>query len=209
MTDLNELYEGVLGGNLEKSVEVTQSAIDENISAKKIMEFMVKAMDEIGDRFEKNIVFVPNLLMAARAMKGCLELIRPLLIDSGAESKGKVAIATVKGDLHDIGKNIVASMLEGSGFEILNLGVDIGAEKFVECVKNEKPDIIALSALLTTTMPNMKTIINALEEEGIRDQVKVMVGGPAVTQEFTDSIGADGWSTNGNAAVRLAKELVA
>lgn len=209
MADLNELFEAILIGNLEKSVSVTEQAINEKIGAKDIMEYMVKAMDEIGDRFEKNIVFVPNLLMAARAMKGCLELIRPLLADSGAEAKGKVAIATVQGDLHDIGKNIVASMLEGSGFEILNLGVNIGADKFVEVVKNEKPDIIALSALLTTTMPNMKTIIDALEAAGLRDQVKIMIGGPAVTQEFTDSIGADGWSDNGNAAVRLAKQLVA
>ena len=169
---------------------------------------MIPAMDEIGTKFEQNEVFVPELLMAARAMKGSLDLLRPLLAEKGAKPEGKVIIGTVKGDLHDIGKNIVASMLEGGGFEVKNLGVDVPPEKIVEEVRKNDYNIVALSALLTTTMPAMKDVIEALKDAGLRDKVKVIIGGPAVTQEFCEEIGADGTSDNANGAVGLARELV-
>jgi len=208
MTDLNQLTTAIAEGKLEIAVATTQSAINENISPMEVMNSMVSGMEIIGQRFEEGKAFVPNLLMAARAMKGALELLRPLLNESGAQPKGRVIIGTVKGDLHDIGKNIVASMLEGAGFEIINLGVDISAEKFVESVRNNEANILALSALLTTTMGNMKGVIEALEAAGLRNKVKIMVGGAPISESFSQQIGADGYSSNGNAAVRLAKELV-
>jgi corrinoid protein of di/trimethylamine methyltransferase len=208
MTDLNQLTMAIAEGKLEIAVATTQSAITESISPMEVMNSMVAGMEIIGQRFEEGKAFVPNLLMAARAMKGALELLRPLLNESGAQPKGRVIIGTVKGDLHDIGKNIVASMLEGAGFEIINLGVDISAEKFVESVRNNNANILALSALLTTTMGNMKGVIEALEVAGLRNKVKIMVGGAPISEAFSLQIGADGYSSNGNAAVRLAKELV-
>lgn len=209
MTDLSQLTTAITEGKLEIAVATTQSAIGDSISPMEVMNAMVSGMEVIGQRFEEGKAFVPNLLMAARAMKGALELLRPLLNESGAQPKGKVIIGTVKGDLHDIGKNIVASMLEGAGFEIINLGVDISAEKFVDVVRNEDANLLALSALLTTTMNNMKGVIEALDAAGLRHKVKIMVGGAPISQAFCDQIGADGYSSNGNAAVRLAKELVA
>jgi 5-methyltetrahydrofolate--homocysteine methyltransferase len=152
---------------------------------------------------------VPELLLAARAMKGALELIRPLLTASGAEPAGRVAIGTVKGDLHDIGKNIVAAMLEGGGFEVIDLGADVPADRFVDAVRSQRANLVCLSALLTVTMPSMKTTIDALSAAGVRDQVKVMVGGAPVTQRFADQIGADGFGENAVAAVALARKLVA
>jgi corrinoid protein of di/trimethylamine methyltransferase len=209
MAELNQLTSAITDGKMEIAVSITDAAIKENISPSEGLEDMVKGMEEIGQRFEEGKAFVPNLLMAARAMKAALELLRPLLQESGAKPLGKVVIGTVKGDLHDIGKNIVASMLEGAGFEIVNLGVDIAAEKFVEAVQREKPDVLALSALLTTTMTNMKGVIDAIEAAGLRNQVRIIIGGAPISEEFCKQIGADGYSTNGNAAVRLAKELVA
>ncbi len=209
MIDLNQLTTAIAEGKLEIAVATTQSAISESISPMEVMNSMVSGMEIIGQRFEEGKAFVPNLLMAARAMKGALELLRPLLNESGAQPKGRVIIGTVKGDLHDIGKNIVASMLEGAGFEIINLGVDISAEKFVDSVRNNDANILALSALLTTTMGNMKGVIEALEAAGLRNKVKIMVGGAPISEDFSQQIGADGYSSNGNAAVRLAKELVA
>ena len=209
MEGLNQLTTFIIEGKMEQSVEITQKAIDEKVGPMDIMEFMIEGMQEIGQRFEDGKAFVPNLLMSARAMKAAMELIRPLLKEAGSESKGKVVIGTVKGDLHDIGKNIVASMLEGAGFEIINLGVDVPAQKFAETAKAEGAHIIAISALLTTTMVNMKEVVEACKEAGLEGKVKVMVGGAPLTQEFSDSIGANGYSSNGNAAVRLAKELVA
>jgi corrinoid protein of di/trimethylamine methyltransferase len=209
MTDLNQLTTAIAEGKLEIAVATTQNAINESISPMEVMNSMVAGMEIIGQRFEEGKAFVPNLLMAARAMKGALELLRPLLNESGAQPKGRVIIGTVKGDLHDIGKNIVASMLEGAGFEIINLGVDISAEKFVESVRSNDADILALSALLTTTMGNMKGVIEALEAAGLRNKVKIMIGGAPISETFSQQIGADGYSSNGNAAVRLAKELVA
>jgi len=169
----------------------------------------VPAMDEVGRRYECEEYFVPELLLAARAMKGSLELLRPLLATAGAEPAGRVAIGTVKGDLHDIGKNIVAAMLEGAGFEVVDLGADVPAERFVEAVRSRQVNLVCLSALLTVTMPSMKTTIEALEKAGVRGQVKVMVGGAPVTQRFAEQIGADGYSENAAGAVTLARKLTA
>ena len=165
-------------------------------------------MGEIGRQFQNGKAFVPQLLMAGRAMKSALELIKPLLADTTATSLRKVVIGTVKGDLHDIGKNLVASMLEGCGFEVVNIGIDVSADAFIQAVKDNQPDILCMSALLTTTMGYMKEVIDALVAAGIRDQVKVMVGGAPVTQGYADEIGADGYSDNANSAVTVAKELL-
>ncbi len=209
MTELVKIHEAILIGDLQTSVNVTKEALEEGTDPQSIIrEYMIPAMDEIGSKFEQNEVFVPELLMAARAMKGSLELLRPLLAKAGAKPEGKVIIGTVKGDLHDIGKNIVASMLEGGGFEVKNLGVDVPPEKIVEEVQKNDYNIVALSALLTTTMPAMKDVIEALKDAGLRNKVKVIIGGPAVTQEFCEEIGADGTSDNANGAVGLARELV-
>lgn len=209
MPDLNKLNESIISGDLATSVQITKKALAEKIDPQEIIQkYMIPAMDVIGGKFERNEVFVPELLMAARAMKGSLELIRPLLAERGIEPQGRVIIGTVKGDLHDIGKNLVASMLEGSGFEVENMGVDVPSDKIVTAVQSKEIDIVALSALLTTTMPSMKDVIEALKEAGVRDKVKVMIGGPAVTQEFCDQIGADGYSENANGAVGLARSLI-
>jgi len=210
MVNLQLLYDAILSGNLNQSVSTTQEAIDEGINAQSIINnYMVKAMEEIGLRFESGKAFVPNLLMSARAMKGSLELLKPLLKSEGGVSAGKVVIGTVKGDLHDIGKNLVASMLEGCGFEVINLGVDITSDKFVEAVKEHNANIVCMSALLTTTMPYMKEVIVALESAGLKDKVKVMIGGAPLSQAFADQIGANGYSNNANSAVQLAKALIA
>jgi corrinoid protein of di/trimethylamine methyltransferase len=209
MTDLNNLYTAIVNGNLEISVQTTKSAIDDDIDPQKIIaDYMIPAMDKIGKMFEDCEVFVPELLMAARAMKGSLHLLQPLLESSGAESKGKVLIGTVQGDLHDIGKNIVGSMLEGAGFQVINLGNDVTPGKFVDAIKAHDPKIVAMSALLTTTMTSMETIIKAICEAGLRDKVKIMVGGAPVTVQFSENIGADGYSDNANGAVKLARTLV-
>lgn len=209
MAELRKIHEAILIGDLQTSVNVTKEALEEGTDPQSIIrEYMIPAMDKIGTKFEQNECFVPELLMAARAMKGSLELLKPLLAETGAKPEGKVIIGTVKGDLHDIGKNIVASMLEGGGFEVKNLGVDVPPDKIVAEVKENDYNIVALSALLTTTMPAMKDVIEALKDAGLRDKVKVIIGGPAVTQEFCEEIGADGTSDNANGAVGLARELV-
>lgn len=210
MADLVKLYESILAGKLEPAVEVTNQIIEEGLNIQDVInDYMIKAMEEIGDRFQNQKAFVPELLMAARAMKGSLDLLKPHLQEENTVIIGKIVIGTVAGDLHDIGKNLVASMFEGCGFEVVNLGVNISATKFIETVKVEKPDILCLSALLTTTMTNMRDVIQALEKEGLRDKVKVMVGGAPVNQMFADEIGADGYTPNANAAVIKAKELLA
>lgn len=170
---------------------------------------MTKAMEEVGRRFENHQAFVPELLLAGRAMKGALEVLKPHLSGGASSHIGKIVIGTVKGDLHDIGKNLVASMMEGCGFEVINLGIDISSEKFIQAVKEHKPDILCMSALLTTTMSYMEEVIEALKTAGIRDQVKVMVGGAPVSESFARQIGADGYTENANAAVCLAKTFVA
>lgn len=210
MADLNKLYESILNGKLEPAVEVTRQIIEEKLNIQDVINhYMIKAMEEIGDRFQHQKAFVPELLMAARAMKGSLDLLKPCMKGDCSVTIGKIVIGTVFGDLHDIGKNLVASMFEGCGFEVVNLGVNVPPAKFVDVVKTEKPDIVCLSALLTTTMNNMKEVILALEQAGLRDKVKVMIGGAPVNQLFADQIGADGYSSNANAAVLKAKELLA
>lgn len=206
---LQPLYEAIVAGKLEPAVEVARQAIAEGVAPQMIINnYMIKAMGEVGQRFQDGKAFVPQLLMAGRAMKGALELLKPLLAGSASTTIGKIVIGTVKGDLHDIGKNLVASMLEGCGFEVINIGIDVTCDKFVEAVKENHADILCMSALLTTTMTYMKEVIQALEEAGIRNQVKVMIGGAPVSQGFADEIGADGYSDNANTAVAVAKELI-
>jgi len=210
MADLNILYESIVSGKLEPAVAVTLEAIAEGINPQLIInDYMVKAMEEIGARFECGKAYVPNLLMSARAMKGSLEILKPLLKGDTSSSMGKVVIGTVKGDLHDIGKNIVASMLEGCGFEVINLGVDVTSEKFIEAIKEHNADIICMSALLTTTMTYMKEVVDAIEAAGLKDKVKIMIGGAPVSQSYATKIGATGFSNNANSAVQKAKELIA
>jgi corrinoid protein of di/trimethylamine methyltransferase len=203
------LFNAIIAGKTEDAKKATQQLIDEGKKPQEIInEQMIVAMSEIGQRFQNGKAFVPQLLMAGRAMKSGLELLKPLMAGSASISAGKVVIGTVKGDLHDIGKNLVASMLEGCGFEVVNIGIDVSADTFIEEVKKNQPDILCMSALLTTTMGYMKEVIDALEAAGIRDQVKVMVGGAPVTQGFADEIGADGYSDNANSAVTVAKQLL-
>lgn len=210
MTNLQELYDAVLNGKLEQAVSVTQSALAEGADPQVIInDYMVRAMEQIGARFEAGEAYVPNLLLSARAMKGSLDLLKPLLRGDASASVGKIVIGTVKGDLHDIGKNLVASMLEGCGFEVINLGVDVDSEKYVRAVEEHQADVLCMSALLTTTMNYMKEVIDALEKAGLRSRVKIMVGGAPVTDSFAAGIGADGYSSNANGAVALARRLVA
>ena len=210
MADLMQLHDAILKGDAKAAVAVTREALAENADPKELVsKYMIPAMDEVGRRFECQEYFVPELLLSARAMKGALEIIRPLLVEQGAVSVGRVVIGTVKGDLHDIGKNLVGSMLEGAGFEVIDLGTDVAPGRMVSEILERKPHIVALSALLTTTMPFMKTTIEELKKAGVREQVKVMIGGAPVTQQYADQIGADGYSDNANGAVAVARKLVA
>jgi len=210
MQDVKQLYTAVLEGDARLAKSVTEQALAAGVDPQTLVtEQMIPAMAEAGRRFECNDYFVPELLIAARAMKSSLELIRPLLAARGANPVGRVAIGTVKGDLHDIGKNLVAAMLEGGGFEVYDLGVDVSPEKFVAAVHEKNVNLVALSALLTTTMPAMKSIIEALKQAGIRDKVKVEIGGAPITQKYADEIGADGYSENAAAAVNLARKALA
>ncbi len=207
---MSDLYEAILNGKAPAAAEATRKALESGVSALDVVQqHMVPAMKEVGRRFECEEYFVPELLLAGRAMKGALEIVRPLLAASGAQPAGKVVIGTVKGDLHDIGKNIVAAMLEGGGFEVTDLGADVPPQKFVAAVQKASPDLICLSALLTITMPAMKTTIEALTAAGLREKVKVMVGGAPVTQRVAEEIGADGFGENAAAAVSVARKLVA
>ncbi|MCP5517660.1 MAG: corrinoid protein [Verrucomicrobiales bacterium] len=207
MSDFKALSEAVIDGDDKAARAITEKALAEGADPLALVnEFMVPAMDEVGRRFECNEYFVPELLISARAMKASLEILRPLLIEGGREPLGRVAIGTVKGDLHDIGKNLVAAMLEGGGFEVIDLGVNVTPEQFVQAVQDKNAQIVAMSALLTTTMPSMKLTIDALQQAGVRDKVKVLVGGAPLTQKFADEIGADGFSETAPAAVALARQ---
>jgi 5-methyltetrahydrofolate--homocysteine methyltransferase len=208
MADVQKLYFAILEGDAKTAAAVAHEAIAENMDPLELIQkTMVPAMDEVGSRFECEVYFVPELLLSARAMKAALEPLRPLLAAQGAQPVGRVAIGTVKGDLHDIGKNLVASLLEGGGFEVIDLGADVAPEKFIAAVKEKGANIVCLSALLTVTMPSMRTTIEALKAAGVRDQVSVMVGGAPVTQQFADEIGADGYGENASTAVALARRL--
>jgi 5-methyltetrahydrofolate--homocysteine methyltransferase len=210
MPMIQTLYDAILNGNAKAAKEITQTSLAAGTNPQALVDdTMIPAMNEVGRRYEANEYFVPELLIAARAMKASLELIRPLLSARGAEPVGRVVIGTVQGDLHDIGKNLVGAMLEGAGFEVIDLGVDVSPEKFINAAKEKNATLVALSALLTTTMHSMKAVMEKLKESGMRDSVKVMIGGAPVTQKYADEIGADGYSSNANAAVALARKLVA
>ena len=205
----NDLFDAIVGGKANDAVTATKAAVEQGVAPQDIINGqMVKAMAEVGQRFEDGKAFVPQLLMAGRAMKAGLEILKPLMAGDASASVGKIIIGTVKGDLHDIGKNLVASMLEGCGFEVINIGIDVTSEQFVEAIKEHNADILCMSALLTTTMTYMPEVLDALKAAGIRDKVKVMIGGAPITQAFADEIGADGYSDNANSAVALAKRLM-
>ena len=210
MSNLNELYDAILVGKLEDAVKVTKIAVEEGVTPHEIInEYMIKAMEEIGSRFEAGKVFVPNLLMSARAMRGALDVLKPLMQGQVDSYIGKIVIGTVKGDLHDIGKNLVASMFEGCGFEVINLGVEVSSDKFISAALENKADIICMSALLTTTMNYMKEVVAAVEASELKGKVKIMVGGAPVNDAFAKAIGADAYTSNANAAVVMAKKLIA
>jgi 5-methyltetrahydrofolate--homocysteine methyltransferase len=209
-TLIQEIFTNVMEGQSEAVQSKVQAALDAGIAAADILnEGMISAMAEVGRLFEEGEYFVPEMLIAARAMQAGLALLKPHLVDSGVKAVGKVVIGTVKGDLHDIGKNLVAMMLEGAGFEVVDLGTDVSPEKFVAAARANNAQIVAMSALLTTTMPGMKTTIEALNTSGLRDQVKVMIGGAPVTQDYANLIGADGYSSDASRAVAKAKALLA
>ena len=204
---MSEIFDAVFKGDLGKAKAGVEAALEAGAAPQEIIyEQMIPAMEAIGAEFEAGKVFVPNLLLAARAMKGALEILKPLLTAGQSTTVGKVVIGTVKGDLHDIGKNLVASMLEGCGFEVMNLGIDVPKEKFVAAVRESGADILCLSALLTTTMGYMKEVIDAVRAEDL--PVKIMVGGAPVSAEYAARVGADGYSANANEAVSLAKSLL-
>lgn len=210
MSDANTLHDAILNGDAKTAVEATRQLLAADTDPLALVtQAMIPAMDEVGRRFECEEYFVPELLLSARAMKGALELIRPLLVASGAQPVGRVVIGTVKGDLHDIGKNLVASMLEGGGFEVIDLGADVAPERFIDAVRSHKADLVCLSALLTVTMPSMRKTIEAFQAAGLRDQVKILIGGAPVTPKFAEEIGADGYGDNARSAVELARQMVA
>ncbi len=205
-----ELYDAILNGDAKKALAATEAGIAAGVAPMElIQQSMVPAMDEVGRLFESEEYFVPELLLSGRAMKGAMELLKPMLAAAGQKMAVRVVIGTVKGDLHDIGKNIVASMLEGSGFEVIDLGTDVSPEKFVTAVGERNPHVVCMSALLTVTMPAMKTTIDALKTAGLRTQVKVLIGGAPVTTQYAKEIGADGYSENASAAVGMVKTLLA
>jgi len=202
------LFMSVVDGDTATALSEVSRLLAQNVLPQTIMEeHLIPAMDEVGKRFEENEFFVPELMIAARTMQESMKILNPLLKTSGIAKVGRVVIGTVQGDMHDIGKNLVAAMLEGNGFEVIDLGVDVTPEKFVAAAKEQEGTIIALSALLTTTMPQMKKVIEALQNAGIRGNAKVIIGGAPVTQEFSTAIGADGYSENASTAVALTRSL--
>jgi 5-methyltetrahydrofolate--homocysteine methyltransferase len=206
---LSEMATAVIEGDRDVMEGLTQKALDENLGAKQILdEGLMPGMDHVGKEFRAGNMFVPEVLRSARAMQASMKILRPLLAETGAKMVGKVILGTVKGDLHDIGKSLVAMMCEGAGFEVQDLGKDVEPDAFVEAVKEFEPDLVGMSALLTTTMRSMEQTIKALEEAGVRESVKIMVGGAPVTQEFADQIGADAYASNAAAASEMAKKLV-
>jgi len=210
MVDLSNVSEALQRGDAEKVGELVKKALEEKLTPKEILENgLIKGMGIIGAKFKKNEVYVPEVLIAARAMHAGMSVLRPKLVETGVKNIGKVAIGTVKGDLHDIGKNLVKMMLEGAGFEVIDLGTDVSVEKYVEVVKVHQPNIIGMSALLTTTMVNMPEVIKALKAAGLRDKVKIMIGGAPITQNYADQIGADCYSPDAASAVDGAKSFIA
>ena len=208
MADLKALSEAIIKGDQNTAVEITKAALDEGTAAESVLnEGLIAGMDIIGGRFKKNEVYIPEVLIAARAMKMAMEILEPELAKAGVKPVGKLLIGTARGDLHDIGKNLVAMMLKGAGFEVVDIGVDVSAEKFIEQAKTSGSQLIGISALLTTTMPGMEDVIKSLKAAGI--SAKVMIGGAPVTQAYADKIGADGYAADAASAVDVAKSLVA
>ena len=208
MADLKALADAVIKGDQDSAVEITKTALSEGTAAKSVLdEGLIAGMAIIGARFKKNEVYIPEVLIAARAMKMAMEILEPELVKAGVEPVAKFLIGTVQGDLHDIGKNLVAMMLKGAGFEVIDLGVDIGPENFVEQARTAGAQVIGMSALLTTTMPAMEKTINALKEAGV--SAKIMIGGAPVTQDYADRVGAHGYAADAASAVDIAKTLVA
>ncbi len=209
MVEMNDISQALIKGNAQKVKELVQAKLDEGENPGNIIkEGLIAGMSVIGEKFKNNEVYVPEVLIAARAMHAGMDILKPFLSEGDIQPIGTVIIGTVKGDLHDIGKNLVAMMMEGAGFKVINLGVDISPEKFVEAVKEHNPDFVALSALLTTTMTAMKATIDALDAEGLRDKVKILVGGAPVTQKYADEIGADGYAPDAASAVEVAQSLL-
>ncbi len=209
MADLKGIADAIIKGDRDTTAAKVEEAIKEKVAAEQILnEGLMAGMSVIGARFKKNEVYVPEVLIAARAMKAGMELLQPLLSEAGIEPVGRVVLGTVKGDLHDIGKNLVRMMLQGGGFEVIDCGIDVSAEKYIEVIKDSGAKILAMSALLTTTMPQMSEVVKAIKESGISD-VKTMIGGAPVTQAYADEIGADGYAPDAASAVDTAKELSA
>lgn len=210
MSVLKDLHDAVVAGDMAGTQSLTQKCLDEGYKPGQIIsEALIPAMDVVGEKFKNNEIFVPEMLISAKSMQSGLEVLKPLLTEGEVEKTGRVIIGTVKGDLHDIGKNLVAMMLEGAGFEVVDLGTDVDAQDFIEKVKELNPDLVGMSSLLTTTMQQMGVTIDALKNAGLRDKVKVMVGGAPVTQEFAEQIGADTYAPDAAAAVDWAKKAVA
>jgi 5-methyltetrahydrofolate--homocysteine methyltransferase len=207
---LQPIYDGIIDGDRERVKTGVQSALDAKMDPTTLLnQGMIAAMSEVGRRFEEGEYFIPEMLIAERAMKEGLAILRPFLVSAKVKTTGKVVIGTVQGDLHDIGKNLVSMMLEGAGFEMIDLGADVSPDKFLDAVRTHSPDLVAISALLTTTMPGMKTTIEAFKTAGLRDKVKIIIGGAPVSETYAAQIGADGYSSDANKAVALAKSLVA
>jgi 5-methyltetrahydrofolate--homocysteine methyltransferase len=206
---LQGLYDNTLVGNAPQVKDLVNQGPEDELGPESMLyDALIPSLEEVGARFERGDYFVPEMLIAARAMQGALDILRPLLAETGAKPIGTYVMGTVKGDVHDIGKNLVNIMLEGAGFTVYDLGVNVAPEKFVEMINEHEPDIVGFSAFLTTTMPMFKANINALQKAGIRDNVIVMVGGAPVTQEYADAVGADGYAADASTAVRLAKDLI-
>ncbi|MGQ9646569.1 MAG: corrinoid protein [Thermodesulfobacteriota bacterium] len=206
---LQRISEELQKGNSKEVSKLTQEALDAGIPPAKILkDGLIAGMDVVGERFRKDELYIPEVLVAARAMHGGMDVLRPKLVETGVQLIGKVVLGTVKGDLHDIGKNLVGMMMEGGGFQVIDLGIDVPSEKFVEAVSSHKAELLGLSALLTTTMPRMKEVIQSLIAAGIRDKVKVMVGGAPLTEKFAREIGADGYAPDAASAVDMAKSLL-
>ena len=209
MVSLQELSDSVISGNAPKTEELTKLAIGEGVEPAKILnDGLIAAMGVVGEKFKNNEFYVPEMLIAARAMKLGLKVLKPLLVETGIKPIGIFVVGTVKGDLHDIGKNLVAMMMEGAGFQVVDLGVDVSPEKYIAAVKEHSAELVGISALLTTTMVNMQQVVDSFKAEGLKESVKIMVGGAPLTQNYADEIGADGFAPDAGSVVDLAKKLI-
>lgn len=210
MSDLQLITETLISGDGDKLNQLVQAAVDSGMSANELLQTgLIAGMDIVGDKMESGDMFIPEVLMAAQAMSGAVEILKPLLAEGETTAASKVVIGTVKGDLHDIGKNLVVMMMESAGFEVIDLGVDVDPEAFVKAITENQPQIVGLSALLTTTMPMMKKSIEAIEKSGMRDKLKIIVGGAPVNQVYADEVGADGYASDAGAASKMAKRMCA